>query len=59
MNNIYICEKCGLDQLMVTDSRKNPVFGVIRRMRACLSSGFRITTYEISSIDFEKLAGKG
>lgn len=37
MNNIYICEKCGLDQLTVTVSRKSPVFGVIRRRRECLN----------------------
>ena len=45
--------ECGSDRLTVTDSRTYAKR--IRRRRKCLNCGSRMTTYEISQTDFEKL----
>jgi transcriptional regulator NrdR family protein len=45
MMDVAHCEKCGSDS-GVYDSRMSPK-GFIRRMRKCVSCGFRWTTYEV------------
>lgn len=54
--NIMRCEKCGLEQNFVHDSRM--VGGIRYRRKICNSCGYRMTTYEISKEDLERLTGK-
>lgn len=53
LENIFVCEKCGVDALAVDDSRM--IMGTRRRRKTCLECGHKTTTYEISKADFEML----
>ena len=53
MQNIQICNKCGSNEIACVDSRKNNDY--TRRRKKCLCCGNRITTYEISEFDFNKI----
>lgn len=53
LESVIVCKHCGTEQFFVTDTR--PVEGAIRRRRQCASCNNRITTYEISAKDYEKL----
>ena len=53
LRDITVCENCGSENIMVTDSRI--VSGIRRRRRVCNDCGCRTTTHEISSADLERL----
>lgn len=54
--DITFCERCGNESISVNDTRI--VSKIRRRRRICTLCGHRITTYEISKEDLEKLLAK-
>ena len=49
------CPQCHADDNHVIDSRFSEKMNSARRRRECDNCGFRFTTYEIASTDFDKI----
>ena len=49
------CPQCHVDNNHVIDSRFSEKMNSARRRRECDNCGFRFTTYEIASTDFDKI----
>ena len=53
VDKVKVCSRCGADS-EVTESRVKPD-GTVRRRRQCVECGFKWTTIEVYSYEYEQL----